>query len=78
MKAGVNIATPLFPVDYHRQEFVIEDIDGNWLGFGIKDFSSLAVNRYMVRLHFMWIDLWPSSKIQGTIRGKLITNIVHF
>jgi catechol 2,3-dioxygenase-like lactoylglutathione lyase family enzyme len=33
---GVKIARPLAKTDYHNQEFVIEDIDGRWLGFGIK------------------------------------------
>jgi catechol 2,3-dioxygenase-like lactoylglutathione lyase family enzyme len=33
---GVNIIRPLCITDYHNQEFVIEDIDGRWLGFGIK------------------------------------------
>jgi catechol 2,3-dioxygenase-like lactoylglutathione lyase family enzyme len=35
--AGANIVKPLFSVKYHIQEFVIEDIDGRWLGFGIKE-----------------------------------------
>jgi catechol 2,3-dioxygenase-like lactoylglutathione lyase family enzyme len=34
--AGVNIIRPLCTTDYHNQEFVIEDIDGRWIGFGIK------------------------------------------
>jgi catechol 2,3-dioxygenase-like lactoylglutathione lyase family enzyme len=33
---GVKIVRPLAKTDYHNQEFVIEDIDGRWLGFGIK------------------------------------------
>jgi catechol 2,3-dioxygenase-like lactoylglutathione lyase family enzyme len=33
---GVNIIRPLCITDYHNQEFVIEDIDGRWIGFGIK------------------------------------------
>jgi catechol 2,3-dioxygenase-like lactoylglutathione lyase family enzyme len=33
---GVKIVRPLTKTDYHNQEFVIEDIDGRWLGFGIK------------------------------------------
>jgi predicted enzyme related to lactoylglutathione lyase len=35
--AGVNIVRPLFSTDYHNQEFVVEDIDGRLIGFGIKD-----------------------------------------
>lgn len=35
--AGVKIARRLAKTDYHNREFVIEDIDGRWLGFGIKE-----------------------------------------
>ncbi|WMJ22158.1 glyoxalase [Paludicola sp. MB14-C6] len=35
-KANVKIVRKLQHTDYHNQEFVIEDIDGRWLGFGIK------------------------------------------
>src|SRR5208283_5787536 len=31
--AGAKIARPLFQTDYHNKEFVVEDIDGRWLGF---------------------------------------------
>ena len=34
---GVKIVRPLSRVDYHNKEFVIEDIDGRWIGFGIKE-----------------------------------------
>jgi catechol 2,3-dioxygenase-like lactoylglutathione lyase family enzyme len=34
---GVKIARPLSETDYHNLEFVVEDIDGRWIGFGIKD-----------------------------------------
>ena len=34
---GVKIARSLFKTDYHTQEFVIEDIDGRWIGFGFKE-----------------------------------------
>ena len=34
---GAKIVRPLAKTDYHNQEFVIEDIDGRWLGFGIKE-----------------------------------------
>jgi predicted enzyme related to lactoylglutathione lyase len=34
--AGANIVRPLFNTDYHNKEFVLEDIDGRWIGFGIK------------------------------------------
>jgi len=36
-KAGANIVRELFNTDYHNKEFVVEDIDGRWIGFGIKD-----------------------------------------
>jgi len=32
-----NIVKPLFKVDYHVAEFVVEDVDGRWLGFGKKE-----------------------------------------
>jgi predicted enzyme related to lactoylglutathione lyase len=35
--AGANIVRPLFHTDYHNQEFVVEDIDGRWIGFGLKE-----------------------------------------
>ena len=34
---GVRIIQPLHKTDYHNQEFVIEDIDGRWIYFGIKE-----------------------------------------
>lgn len=34
---GAKIARPLFHTDYHNQEFVVEDVDGRWIGFGIKE-----------------------------------------
>lgn len=34
---GVKIARSLHKTDYQNQEFVIEDIDGRWIGFGIKE-----------------------------------------
>ncbi len=34
---GVKIARHLFKTDYHNQEFVIEDVDGRWIGFGFKE-----------------------------------------
>jgi catechol 2,3-dioxygenase-like lactoylglutathione lyase family enzyme len=37
LQKGVKIARPLSKTDYHNQEFVIEDIDGRWLGFGLKE-----------------------------------------
>lgn len=36
-KAGVKIAIPLTQTDYNNKEFVIEDIDGRWLAFGLKE-----------------------------------------
>lgn len=35
--AGARIVRRLSTTDYHNQEFVIEDIDGRWIGFGIKE-----------------------------------------
>jgi catechol 2,3-dioxygenase-like lactoylglutathione lyase family enzyme len=35
--AGAEIARPLLRTDYHNREFVVEDIDGRWLGFGYKE-----------------------------------------
>lgn len=34
---GVKIVRPLHKTDYHNREFVIEDIDGRWIYFGIKE-----------------------------------------
>ena len=34
---GVKIVQRLHKTDYHNQEFVIEDIDGRWIYFGIKE-----------------------------------------
>ncbi|MEY8426859.1 VOC family protein [Lachnospiraceae bacterium 46-15] len=33
---GVNVVRPLNITDYQNREFVIEDIDGRWLAFGLK------------------------------------------
>ena len=33
----VKIVQRLHKTDYHNQEFVIEDIDGRWIYFGIKE-----------------------------------------
>lgn len=33
---GAKLVRPLRMTDYHNGEFVVEDIDGRWLGFGIK------------------------------------------
>lgn len=33
---GVKFARPLNVTDYKNKEFVIEDIDGRWLAFGLK------------------------------------------
>lgn len=35
-KAGVKIVKKLGITDFHNREFVIEDIDGRYLGFGLK------------------------------------------
>ena len=37
LEKGVNIIKRLHKTDYHNQEFVIEDIDGRWIYFGIKE-----------------------------------------
>lgn len=34
--AGVKIVRPLTLTDYNNRDFIIEDIDGRWLLFGIK------------------------------------------
>ena len=34
---GVKIVQPLHKTDYGNQEFVIEDVDGRWIFFGIKE-----------------------------------------
>lgn len=34
--SGVKIVRKLSNTDYDNKEFVIEDIDGRWIGFGIK------------------------------------------
>ena len=34
---GVKIVQKLHKTDYQNQEFVIEDIDGRWIYFGIKE-----------------------------------------
>lgn len=36
-KTGVKIAIPLTQTDYNNKEFVIEDIDGRWIAFGLKE-----------------------------------------
>ena len=35
-KAGVKIVRPISLTDYNNKEFAIEDIDGRWICFGIK------------------------------------------
>jgi len=35
--AGANIVRPLSHTDYKNKEFVVEDIDGRWIAFGIKE-----------------------------------------
>jgi len=36
IKAGARIVRPLADTDYNNREFVLEDIDGRWIAFGIK------------------------------------------
>ncbi|NYV67092.1 VOC family protein [Bacillus sp. Gen3] len=38
---NVKIIRPLIDTDYNNKEFVIEDIDGRWLAFGINTQKSL-------------------------------------
>jgi catechol 2,3-dioxygenase-like lactoylglutathione lyase family enzyme len=33
---GAKIVKPLGATDYQNKEFVVEDTDGRWLGFGVK------------------------------------------
>ena len=33
---GIKIVKPLNMTDYQNKEFVVEDIDGRWLAFGLK------------------------------------------
>ncbi len=34
---GAVVVRPLQITDYHNREFVVEDVDGRWIGFGIKE-----------------------------------------
>ncbi|RAJ03129.1 glyoxalase/bleomycin resistance protein/dioxygenase superfamily protein [Paenibacillus pabuli] len=36
INADVKIVRPLNHTDYNNKEFVIEDVDGRWIAFGIK------------------------------------------
>ena len=36
-KAGAKIVRPLSKTDYHNREFVAEDVDGRWIGYGMKE-----------------------------------------
>ena len=36
IQSNVQIVRPLNNTDYQNREFVIEDIDGRWIAFGIK------------------------------------------
>ena len=36
IEKGVKIVRPLGVTDYQNKEFVIEDIDGRWLAYGLK------------------------------------------
>ena len=46
--AGANIILQLFNTEYNHQEFVVEDIDGRWICFGINEshyeFNSLITS----------------------------------
>ncbi|GHV18632.1 hypothetical protein FACS18949_00830 [Clostridia bacterium] len=37
LEKGAKVIRLLQKTDYHNQEFVVEDIDGRWIGFGIKE-----------------------------------------
>ena len=37
INAGAKVVRPLSETDYHNQEFVVEDVDGRWIGFGMKE-----------------------------------------
>jgi len=34
---GAKIVRELQKTDYHNREFIVEDIDGRWIAFGIKE-----------------------------------------
>lgn len=36
INASVKVVRPLEMTEYQNKEFVIEDIDGRWIGFGMK------------------------------------------
>ena len=36
MGRGVKIVRALNVTDYHNKEFIVEDVDGRWLAFGLK------------------------------------------
>ena len=36
VKRGANVVRSLTETDYQNKEFVIQDIDGRWLAFGLK------------------------------------------
>lgn len=36
-QSGVKIAVPLSKTDYDNNEFVVEDIDGRYIAFGLKE-----------------------------------------
>lgn len=36
IKSNIKIVRPLKQTDYQNKEFVMEDIDGRWIGFGKK------------------------------------------
>lgn len=37
---GVKVVRPLSITDYQNKEFVIEDIDGRWLAYGLKQLKA--------------------------------------
>lgn len=37
MAAGIKVVKPLKTTDYNNSELVIEDIDGRWIAFGLKN-----------------------------------------
>ena len=42
--AGALIVRSLARTDYHNSEFVIEEVDGRWIGFGVNDADADALS----------------------------------
>lgn len=48
---GAKIVRPLHKTDYNNLEFVLEDIDGRGIAFGMKYHSVVAASMYRVTLN---------------------------